>query len=57
MTCVAPACTLKVVMLGPVVVEEVVDVVVVEEVDDVDEVVVVEEAASNVAIHPAHQLL
>jgi len=44
-------------VLGPVVVEEVVDVVLVEEVVDVDEVVVDEEAASNVAIHPAHQLL
>ena len=38
------------------VVEEVVDVMVVEEVDDVDEVVLVEEAASKVAMTPAHQL-
>ena len=38
MTCVAPACTLKVfVLVGPAVVEEVVDVVVV--VEEVDEVV------------------
>jgi hypothetical protein len=54
MTCVAPACTLNVSVLGPVVVEELVDVVVVEEVDDVvDEDVVDEEAASKVAITPA----
>ena len=65
MTCVAPACTLNVSVLGPVVVEEaevvdVVDVVEdVEEVEDVviDGVVVVEEAALKVAITPAQWLL